>query len=211
MKILWIFLGGHHKIRLYLGVISMHFWVFLRSMYRMGVFWGVAKISNIFGGSWNSYFFFLFFFLGGGVWTVDAGPEPKCEEKMRVPPPAPPPPRDCRMATTKSCRFVRGRDATVALPAWIVLAPYRIVEASWAFVSIRSSTVVNRSAAVMSRSRSVDESCWHRRSTVRHRIDTGISFFPSRRIPMQPDFTICLKSGWVVVNRGLNRDSVTGA
>ena len=28
---------------------------------------------------------------------------------------------------------------------------------------------------------------------------------------MQPDFTICLKSGWVVVNRGLNRDSVTGA
>ena len=28
---------------------------------------------------------------------------------------------------------------------------------------------------------------------------------------MHPDFTICLKSGWVVVNRGLNRDSVTGA
>ena len=28
---------------------------------------------------------------------------------------------------------------------------------------------------------------------------------------MQPDFTICLKSGWVVVNRRLNRDSVTGA
>ena len=46
---------------------------------------------------------------------------------------------------------------------------------------------------------------------MRHRIDAGISFFPSRRIPMQPDFTICLKSGRVVVNRGLNRDSVTGA
>ena len=30
MKILWIFLGGHHKIRLYLGVIFMHFWVFFK-------------------------------------------------------------------------------------------------------------------------------------------------------------------------------------
>ena len=28
MKILWIFFWGHHKIGLYLGVISMHFWVF---------------------------------------------------------------------------------------------------------------------------------------------------------------------------------------
>ena len=28
MKILWIFFGGHHKIELYLGVISMHFMVF---------------------------------------------------------------------------------------------------------------------------------------------------------------------------------------
>ena len=28
MKILWIFLGGHHKIGLYLGVISMHLKVF---------------------------------------------------------------------------------------------------------------------------------------------------------------------------------------
>ena len=27
MKILWIFFGGHYKIGLYLGVISMHFWV----------------------------------------------------------------------------------------------------------------------------------------------------------------------------------------
>ena len=118
---------------------------------------------------------------------------------------------NCNMPTTKSCTFVGGLDTTVALPAWIVLAPYRIVEASWAFVSIRSSTVVNRSVAVLSRSGSVDESCRHRRSIVRHRIDAGISFFPSWRIPMQPDFTICLKSGWVVVNRGLNRDSVTGA
>ena len=28
MKILWIFLGGHHKIGLYKGVVSMHFRVF---------------------------------------------------------------------------------------------------------------------------------------------------------------------------------------
>ena len=28
MKILWIFFEGHHKIELYLGVISMHFGVF---------------------------------------------------------------------------------------------------------------------------------------------------------------------------------------
>ena len=28
---------------------------------------------------------------------------------------------------------------------------------------------------------------------------------------MHPDSTIYLKSGWVVVNRGFNRDSVTGA
>ena len=34
-----------------------------------------------------------------------------------------------------SSTLVGGRDATVALPAWIVLAPYRIVEASWAFVA----------------------------------------------------------------------------
>ena len=34
--------GGHHKIGLYLGVISMQFSFFLlRSMYRMGdIFWG---------------------------------------------------------------------------------------------------------------------------------------------------------------------------
>ena len=28
MKILWLFFGGHHKIGLYLGVISMYFRVF---------------------------------------------------------------------------------------------------------------------------------------------------------------------------------------
>ena len=59
-------------------------------------------------------FVFLFFFWGGGGGcTVDAGPEPTNEEKMRVPPT----PWDCRMKSTKSCRFVGGRDATEALPA----------------------------------------------------------------------------------------------
>ena len=51
MKILWIFLGGHHKIILYLGVISMHFGVFFKVKVQNGVFLGVAKISNIFGSS----------------------------------------------------------------------------------------------------------------------------------------------------------------
>ena len=48
MKILWIFLGDHHNIRLYLGVISMHFWVFFKVNVQNGVF-------------------FFFFFWGGGV------------------------------------------------------------------------------------------------------------------------------------------------
>ena len=108
------------------------------------------------------------------------------------------------MTTTKSCTFVGGRGATS-------LNRTCSVSNRGGIVSIRSFTVVNRSDAVMRRSGSVDESCRHRRSIVRHRIDAGISFFPSRRILMHPDFTICLKSGWVVVNRGLNRDSVTGA
>ena len=50
VKILWIFLGGHHKIGLYLVVISMLFLgLFLRPRYRMGdIFW-VAKISKFIG------------------------------------------------------------------------------------------------------------------------------------------------------------------
>ena len=71
--------GGHHKIRLYLGVISMHLRVFfLRSRYRMGdIFW-VANVSNI----------FRVLEIPDIVWgyTVDTGPEPTYEEKMRVPP-----------------------------------------------------------------------------------------------------------------------------
>ena len=41
MKILWIFLGGHHKIGLNLGVISMHFRVFsLLGCLKFLIFWG---------------------------------------------------------------------------------------------------------------------------------------------------------------------------
>ena len=61
MKILWIFLWGHLKIGLYLGVIFMHFRDFLlRQGTELGIFFGVAKISNIFLGCLK----FLIFFLG---------------------------------------------------------------------------------------------------------------------------------------------------
>ena len=71
-------------------------------------------------------------------------------------------------------------------------------------VSIRSSTGVNRSAAVMSRSGTVDESCRHHRSMVRHRIDAGSSFFH----PNAPRFYRLAQIG---MNRGQNRECVTGA
>ena len=61
MKILWIFFGGHHKIGLYLGVISMHFRVFSEGQ---GTEWEiiiwVAKISKKNLGCLN----FLIFFGG---------------------------------------------------------------------------------------------------------------------------------------------------
>ena len=45
MKILWIFFGGSSQNWASLRVISMHF----RSQrYRIGIFFGVVKISNIF-------------------------------------------------------------------------------------------------------------------------------------------------------------------
>ena len=55
MTILWIFLGGHHKIGLYLGVFSMHFRVFFLKVkvqnfkYCFGVL-GVLEIPDIFLG-----------------------------------------------------------------------------------------------------------------------------------------------------------------
>ena len=65
MKILWIFLvlfGGYHKIGLYLGVASMHFWSFFKAIFNIlimtycfegqgtewGILFGVAKNFNLF-------------------------------------------------------------------------------------------------------------------------------------------------------------------
>ena len=48
MKILWIFFGSSQNWAS-LRVISMQFRVFLRSRFRIGIFFWVAKISNIFG------------------------------------------------------------------------------------------------------------------------------------------------------------------
>ena len=58
---------GHHKIGLYLGVISMHFRVFSLSPYTewMG-FWGVGKISNIFLGCFK---FLIFFGVNDRCWA----------------------------------------------------------------------------------------------------------------------------------------------
>ena len=54
----------------------------------MGViFGGLLKFQIFLGVLEIHVFFVLFFFLGGGGRTVDAGPEPTLEEKMRVPPP----------------------------------------------------------------------------------------------------------------------------
>ena len=52
---------GHHKIGLYLRVISMHFRVFSKGQgTEWRIFFGVAKISNIFLGCLK----FLIFFGG---------------------------------------------------------------------------------------------------------------------------------------------------
>ena len=60
MKILWIFFWGHHKIGLYVGVISMHFRDFSSGLctelgYVFGflkfqIFFGVLKIPDILSG-----------------------------------------------------------------------------------------------------------------------------------------------------------------
>ena len=60
MKILCIFFWGHHKIGLYLGVISMHFRVFFKVKVQNGgyffgslklqIFFGVLEVPDIFWG-----------------------------------------------------------------------------------------------------------------------------------------------------------------
>ena len=68
MKILLIFFWGHHKIGLYLGVISIHFRVISYSQgTECGVYFWVAKISNIFLGCLK--FLVLFFWVNGRCWA----------------------------------------------------------------------------------------------------------------------------------------------
>ena len=47
MKILWIFLWGHHKTGLFLKIISMHFRVFLKVKIQNGIIFGVADVPDI--------------------------------------------------------------------------------------------------------------------------------------------------------------------
>ena len=48
---LCIFFWGHLKIGLYLGVISMHFNVFLKvKVQNVGIFLGLVKFQILFGG-----------------------------------------------------------------------------------------------------------------------------------------------------------------
>ena len=82
MKISWIFICGHLKIGLYLGVIFMHLWSFLKvKVQNGGYFFGLLKFQIFFG---------VLEILDIFCCTADAGPEPTCEEKMRVPPSPPP-------------------------------------------------------------------------------------------------------------------------
>ena len=81
MNIFWgnedlkmIFLGGHHKIGLVLGVFYAFEDPVLRSTYRMGIILEVAKISN-------AFFVFLIFLIFIFLQTVDAGSKPTYEEK----------------------------------------------------------------------------------------------------------------------------------
>ena len=61
MKILWIFFRGHHKIGLYLGVISMHFRDFSSGLCtELGYIFGFLKFQIFFGGCLK----FLIFYWG---------------------------------------------------------------------------------------------------------------------------------------------------
>ena len=52
MKILGIFFGGHHKIGLYLVVISMHYRVFSEGQEtEWGIFFGLLKFQILFWGA----------------------------------------------------------------------------------------------------------------------------------------------------------------
>ena len=68
MKILWIFFGGHHKIGLYFGVISMHFMVFFKvKVQNGGYFFGLlVKFQIFFEGCLK---FLICFVVNGRCWV----------------------------------------------------------------------------------------------------------------------------------------------
>ena len=80
MNILWIFLGGRHKIRLYLGVISMHFGVFFKVKVQNGGYFGGLLKFQIFLGVLEIPIFFFFFF-GGGDERLMLGPSLRMKKK----------------------------------------------------------------------------------------------------------------------------------
>ena len=77
MKILWILLGSSQNWTGFRGHIWASKGLFLRPMYRMGTFLGVAKISNIF--FWYAWYSRYFWGL-----TVDAGSKPMYVEKIFI-------------------------------------------------------------------------------------------------------------------------------
>ena len=79
MKILWIFFGVISKLVYIKGSFLCILGSFLKVKGHNGAyFWGLLK-SQIFFGVVEIPDIFL-------GWTVDAGPEPTYEEKLRVPP-----------------------------------------------------------------------------------------------------------------------------
>ena len=73
----WIFLGDHHKTGQFWVVIFIHLRVCVfRSRYKMGIFLGIANISNIF---WVCLIFLIFWRGGGGKGDY-AGSKPMYQE-----------------------------------------------------------------------------------------------------------------------------------
>ena len=69
IKILWIFFWGHHKIGLYLGIISMHFRaIFKVKVQNGGYFLGLLKFQIFFWGCLK-FLIFFFFWVNGLCWA----------------------------------------------------------------------------------------------------------------------------------------------
>ena len=84
------FIGGHHKIGLYLGVISMHFRVFsYRQGTEWGIFFGSLKFQIFFGGAWNSWYFLFGCWARAYVWRKKESTPPGFQESTPAPFPVP--------------------------------------------------------------------------------------------------------------------------